>query len=487
LAAAAILLPIALHLWNKRQGKTVKVGSLRWLQSSASRRWGSIRLSQVGLLLLRCLILLLLAVALAQPLWIGSPEKQPGRKAVLVSPDLFYSRQLPGLKPTIDSLLQRGYALHAYTRGFAPIRPEKWQQLNQQPTGSILTENENYWSLLPALAREYPNPQDSLWLFTSDLQRHFRGQRPRLAANIRWIPIALAQSTTWLQAAIQTAPDSLLLTVGHSTRAGTAFSTYASPLANPSIMLAGGQQFPVKRQGDSLAVFVGKVVSKVQLHTGPLQLVVLADKAQQDERHYLEAALRAISSYTGQPIRLHYKPAAKADWVFWLRAGEVPPAIQQQVARGLKLWLQPGAEGKPTQTQFYAGQQVIQVQRLDSAAEGEHRSLWETASGQPLLTAQRLGQGTIYRFHSGFGPAWSTLGQSPLLPELLLPLLCPQPAAFALDARALDEKQLRPQTTAVARGKTTQQPHYSLFPWAVLLAFVLFLIERLWANRRADQ
>ena len=66
-AASAILIPIAIHLWNKRQGKTVKVGSLRWLEASASNRWSSIRLSNFWLLVLRCLILILLAVALAQP------------------------------------------------------------------------------------------------------------------------------------------------------------------------------------------------------------------------------------------------------------------------------------------------------------------------------------------------------------------------------------------------------------------------------------
>ena len=485
-AASALLIPIAIHLWNKRQGKTVKVGSLRWLEASASQRWSSIKLSNVWLLLLRCLILLLLTVALAQPVWVQQPERQAGQKAVLVSPDLLYSQQLASIKPAIDSLRQRGYTLHAYTSGFDQIQQEQWQTISSTPKDSTVTHTGDYWGLLPALAEKYPNPQDSVWLFTSDLQRHFRGQRTALASNIRWIPVALPQPTTWLQTAVQTPQDSLLLIVGSSSREGTTFSRYRVAPTAQNLRLANGQQMQLQRQGDSLQASVQNRSSKAYLRTSPLQVAIHAEEAQQEEQRYLKAALHAISQYTGQPIQLQQDHPDTTDWVFWLGAEAVPEQLQQQVRQGTKLWVQPGGSPKAVQTKLVTAHKAIPINTvIDTTLSNYTSTLWETTNGEPLLTAQSLGQGMIYHFRSGFSPEWSGLGQSAQLPELLLPLLFPQPKAAAYDARAMDEQQLQPNATPALAPEIPEAQRHSLLPWFVLLAFLLFLTERLVATRQA--
>ncbi|MEJ8804414.1 BatA domain-containing protein [Pontibacter sp. H249] len=485
-AASAILIPIAIHLWNKRQGKTVKVGSLRWLEASASNRLSSIKLSNFWLLVLRCLILILLAVALAQPVLEHQAQKPKGSKAVVVGEELLYTSALKPIKPTIDSLLQRGYTLHKYTPDLEQIPQEEWQQISSRTQDSTIENNTNYWSLLPALASKYKLPQDSVLLFTSDQQQYFAGTRPEtLPQHIRWIPVATDKSITWLQAAIQTAPDSLLLILGHSSREGTNYSKYKTAASVQSINLPANQQLQLQRQQDTLQVTISGNSSKVKVQTEPLQVAILADEAQQAEVPYLRATLQAISNYTDVPIQIK-ADTTNADWVFWLRSKELLESINQQVKHGLQVWIQQGQKSQSVKTSLTgAGATAIKVHQLNQQKPPPQNQLWTTANGEELLYFQNIGRGKVYTFRSGFSPAWSEMGQSAQLPELLLPLLLPQPQA-TYDYRAIDEQQLLPVNQVKAKpvrtDKTAQTP---LLRWFVLAACVLFLIERIIANRRS--
>ncbi|MCJ8163920.1 BatA domain-containing protein [Pontibacter sp. E15-1] len=490
-AASAIMIPIAIHLWNKRQGKTVKMGSLRWLEASASNRWSSIRLNNVWLLLLRCLILLLLAVALAQPVVVRAPQTPESRKAVYVGQELLYraaARQQ--LQPTIDALLQRGYQLYTYTPAFNPITKEKWQQLNSAGTDSAIHSSVNYWALLPVLAERHPQPQDSVWLFTSDQQRYFAGMRPAtIPENFRWFPVASEANAAWVQAAVQTSPDSLLLVAGNATRDGIAYTRFHTSSDIKSISVSN-QQLQLQRQNDTLqATLSDKSISRVPVQTKPLRVTLLADEAQEPELRYLQAALQAIDSYTQRPIRIaRAQDTAAADWVFWLRNGAVPPQLQQQVAeRGLQLWVQSGGAPTTIKTSMATSAEVVEVRKFHLAPVRQaQQTVWATANGEALLTVQPVGRGQVYTFRSGFGPSWSGLGQSTLLPDLLLPLLFPQQDRELHDVRALGEQQLIPaRKAAVTAQKAPVAQQEKLLPWVVLAAFVLFLIERFIAGRRA--
>jgi hypothetical protein len=489
-AASATLIPIAIHLWNKRQGKTVKMGSLRWLEASASKRWSSIKLTDAGLLLLRCLILILLAVALAQPVLVQPPKTPVGKKVIYIGEELLYPFQArQKLKPTIDSLLQQGYQLYTYAPGFAPVPQESWQQLSNSSRDSVIYSSANYWSLLPALAENHKQPQDSVWLFTSDQQRYFAGARPAaLPDNICWIPVASEATAIWLQAAVQTSPDSLLLLLGNGSRDGISYSRHPIPSASKSITV-NNQQLELQRKADTLQViYPNKTTGSIYIQTEPLQVALLAEEAQQPELRYLQAAISAISSFTEFPIQLTTAQDAAADWVFWLRSEEVPPQLMQQVAQqGLHLWIQPATA--PTAIKTYMasnGEKVAVHQLMKSAPSDAQQPIWTTSSGEALLTVEALGKGSLYHFRSGFGSTWSDLGQSMQLPELLLPLLFPQQHVGIYDVRALDEQQLKPLLKPAAAAPEIPEAHrIYMLPWVVLAVFVLFVLERIIAVRRA--
>ena len=90
-AAAAIVLPLALHLLRRRVTRTIPFPSLRFLAPArpADRRRQNLRRRIV--LTLRCLALLALAAAFARP-FLGAPEA-PARRATVIVVDNSYSLQ----------------------------------------------------------------------------------------------------------------------------------------------------------------------------------------------------------------------------------------------------------------------------------------------------------------------------------------------------------------------------------------------------------
>ncbi|WP_439557817.1 BatA domain-containing protein [Dyadobacter sp.] len=64
---AGIALPIAIHLWYQKKGEVIAWAASRWLVDESSLKHRGIRLHEILLLLIRCLLVMLLALLLSQP------------------------------------------------------------------------------------------------------------------------------------------------------------------------------------------------------------------------------------------------------------------------------------------------------------------------------------------------------------------------------------------------------------------------------------
>src|SRR4051794_6885359 len=67
IGATAVSVPIIIHLLNKRKFDHVQWAAMRFIQQSIEQNQRRIELEDIILLILRCLILLFLAFALARP------------------------------------------------------------------------------------------------------------------------------------------------------------------------------------------------------------------------------------------------------------------------------------------------------------------------------------------------------------------------------------------------------------------------------------
>lgn len=75
----AVVIPVAIHFWYQKKGKTIEWAAMRWLGEQTTLQHRGIRLNEVWLMILRCLVVLLLALVLSKPVigWFknaGQPE-----------------------------------------------------------------------------------------------------------------------------------------------------------------------------------------------------------------------------------------------------------------------------------------------------------------------------------------------------------------------------------------------------------------------------
>jgi hypothetical protein len=499
--------PLAIHLWNRRPGREVAVGSLRWLAAGANRRLRNLRLEQVLLLLLRAALLAGLAVALAGPQW---RQPQPaGRGQVLVSRELADGSSLAAVRPSLDSLRRRGYALRWLAAGLPAITPAEWQadSLGRPLAGHVVRGNSLYWSRIQQAADSFPG--QPLHVVTPAALRGFGGLHPALPAGLTWQAIPPRTATTWLQGAAAS-PDSLRLLLGHSDEKQTTFRAVRVARPQPGATLAVAGLPPLRyelRQGRGLlrplpAADSGRAAPAVPVAAGPLRVWVYAPASAAAAR-YLRAALRAASVGLATPLALTVSPtvpdtALALNWLFWLSDSPVPTAWRRRVPHGLHLWQEaPGAGVADTATLLTAaaagGAPIRITRRGRQALPAGSQPRWADSRGRAVLAEQRQGQGSQYQLATRLIPAWSTLADSPALPALFLDLLAPalqlgtDSALTAHDQRRLDPAQLPTRPAKLTASQAAPPVTYRLTdlrPWVVLAVALLFGLERWLAQRR---
>ena len=537
LALLALAVPLAIHLWNRRPGRTVQVGSVRWLAAAANRRLRNLRLEQVWLLLLRAAVVALLALAVAQPVWLRSLPQQPVRGQVLLSPEVLRPEVLPALRPGIDSLRQRGFALRLFAPGFRAISPQAWTspdslvKLSVAPGATALaagapsvsgsaTLPDDYWARAQQATDSFPD--QPLRVVSGATRKHFTGPRPVLPARLMWQTVPLPDSVVWLAEAAVAKPGTLRLVVGRSAEEATTFRVVQQPLprtATPLTVVGLPELHYQPAQADHSATIEQTNRPPVPVATDPLRVVLYADAAHTESARYMRAALEAAALGLAQHLEITsgspttaFAEATAPDWLFWLSDKPAPAGWQTQVERGAQLWQEATSAGMKVETELnltgLATGPPVAISRLDTTfkASGTKQVMWQDGTGRPVLTHQTQGGGGLYQLATRLQPTWSGLPDSPALPELFLQLLRPTtlPDAYAAtdDLRQVDARQLAAQVSLVsgADAPASQQPadlnlpltenlvleNTDLRPWAVLVALVLFAVERWLAARRTS-
>ncbi|MBF9144125.1 BatA domain-containing protein [Hymenobacter properus] len=521
LALTGLLVPVAIHLWNRRPGREVAVGSLRWLTAGANRRLRNLKLEQLWLLLLRAALLAVLAVAVAGPVW--QQPQLSSRGVVLLSPEVQGLPALAALKPTIDSLRRRGYGLRWLAAGFPRLSGSRWRAAGQPGAADSAGANLNAtftWARVQQAVAVFPG--QPLLVVTSARLRNLSGSHAPLPPGIRWQALPDTSSASWLAAA-HSFGDSLQLLVGHSREAGTTYRREKVREQHHGQLIRVPGLAPVRflsdKEGRDYFVLAptGAQRSDYQVDVGipPLVIDVYATPEFAADARYLEAALRAVA--LGMPIppqlrRVSAPPRHLTGWTFWLSAEPLPAGLREDLKTfGSHLW-QEAADVGVADTSTLVTESPSASVRIFRRGTGRvavgQETLWADGLGRPVLSRQALGRGGIYQLHTRLSPAWSQLADDPELPARLLALLQPEatdatapilyrPRNLALEQRLqhFDRRVLDPsQLTAGPRLLPTNAPVQpmrqritELRPWLVLVAGLLFLLERLLARRRENR
>lgn len=390
-ALAALLVPAAIHLWRFPQ-RTVRLGSLKFLEAVARPRLNQWRWRDRLLLLLRVVLIALLALLLAKPEWRRTPAR-----------------------PVRWALLAQGTTLSGAAK-------TEWETLVAKGYDSRPLSTEDVWSALrEADARVAAG--SSFVVFAPRRLAVVRGERAALAhATVQWVEVPGADTERWVDAVGRSADGrELQVRVGISEATSTRFEQVTVPMGTKRVTVSGAE------------IALPNEIAAVK----PLRVVIFSAVDRSDDARAVAAAVRAVAAVSGREIAVALNPAgaalAEVDWAFVLgKAGPADAELRTAVERGINVVSDVGAaEGTVRAASFRLAEGVkISLWRRGSVTAGT--VLVRDSFGEPVMTREDIGRGVHLRFGSRFHPEWSDWTQSTAFPAWVRGLL------LADDGGALD-------------------------------------------------
>lgn len=485
-ALAALSIPVVIHLWNIRPGRTLKVGSIA-LINGASQTSRSFKLHDVLLLLLRCLLLALLAFVLTMPLWQRHINSSQIKGWVLL-PRENLKQSYQKFKPQIDSLTKAGYEFHYFNKGFEKADLNKILT-DLKPLADGTANAASYWSLVQQLDGQIPSSLP-VYLFTPNRITYFNTEKPKVALNLKWQTYIPADSTsTWLAQAWFTNNNDIQVVQGNSKPSGTSYTGYTIQSAS--------RNTPFTVQTDNGRVTVGlKNANTIVVDTSTWRFAIYAEKNSADA-NYLKAALGSIIQFTKHKAVIKQYTATDPipphqSWIFWLSQ---KPVDKHLAKNGDNLFsYEPGkireiSSWIVNQSESLSKPKIALYKSVAANPDSSGQMIWKDGFGNPVLSRDKQ-QTNTYHFYSRFDPSWSDLVWNDDFPKMLLRLIVDQPTGMDMkyDRRTIDIKQILPASTNNAHNQTGKLIEYediSRYLWIALL--LVFITERWLVHKKAGK
>ena len=303
-ALLGLLVPIAVHLWSKKEAKTIKIGSIQLLSESKSKQSSSIQLNELWLLLLRMLIISVLTLVLAKPIWNSRIDN--ASLTYLVEPDLSQNKNF---MTRLDSLADE-QEIRLFKKGF-PL----WEYDSYY---SRVVAIPDYWSL--ASETDLLNT-DSIVVFTKGYARGIKGSRPQTDHQIKWVVIDSAQTVEKPLIAYQNEKDlQLYSALGNSNKV---------EVSSGQITL--GSEYAVNSSGDSLRITnKGNAIKVPLVIQKPLDIAIFYKDSLANDKRFFEAAFATLEEYLDREIKVESNmdtvvpKKKKYDITVWLSEKPVP-------------------------------------------------------------------------------------------------------------------------------------------------------------------
>jgi hypothetical protein len=440
LALAGLIIPLIIHLWNVKQGKTLKIGSIALLGESSRASSKSFKINDWLLLVLRCLLLVLLAFLLAQPYLkkIISGKNKTGWILVdkAIFPLVFKTQN-----KTIDSLIKQGYEIHDFNVGFAQLTAKDTAANNTKLANTL-----SYTSLLSESSHLIPAGA-TVYLFVDHRLNRFGNELPTLNYKLNWIPLNQTDTlSSWI--------------AGY---AGKKYEAKSNPSSTTYQALNSADESPIN----------------IAIH----EVSGIADGK------YLIAALKAIGSFTNRKIIIN-PPARKADIGFWISDDAVAANFKSSIVPNGALFQY--EKGKVIAVPSFInldGSHIKLSKRIASTNQAE--KIWTDGFGNAILTNEKADALHIYHFYSRFNPQWNELVWDGLFVKALMPIVIREKNStdFGFEDNPADRRSLSAQQKEVTEitktetsTKTTHNEALGIIFW--IAALLIFTTERILSFRK---
>ena len=273
-ALLGLLVPLAIHLWSKKEAKTIKIGSIQLFDESNSRQSSSIQLNEWLLLLLRMLIVALLVFLMAGPQWRTKGDRK--QVTYLVETSLAIDASISKI---LDSL-QENSPVFLLANGFPAWEADGDYQMHK--------EQPNYWQMVQKMDSLR---SDSIVVFTKALQKGFRSMRPNTQKKIHWVVTDTEGIQDQPLMAFKGKDGIELVTVsssGKTTKTNKNVWDDGFEVINDSLRLLSDEP---------------KIVPLKKLDTLHVNMFVEAEFER--EGNYIEASFKALSTFLKREILIH--------------------------------------------------------------------------------------------------------------------------------------------------------------------------------------
>ncbi len=462
--ATAIAMPLVIHLWNLRKGKRLKIGSLLLINESIQPTARQVRITEWLLLLLRCLIILLLALFLSKPYWHTNTTYAKDKGWVMI-PKESVSAIYPAFKKQVDSLIEAGHEFHYFNFPF--------EKASLTTTVTDSSDHNSYRKRLAQLNDRLP-AAFPVYIFSDGSMDHFSGYLSATDLAVNWKLAPAQPAAIQLVRAYRFSADSLSLQFVSTSGEGNYFIRQYIPVSNTTkeirVQEVNGLQTVQFQNG-----------TPVEVDTAILRVTVY-QKGYRDDAIYISSALEALRPLFGKTLQVTTATSAATitanqDWVFWLSDELAPSATNHTkyfaYSRGNMVSADTRIITQDNHTSLANPvlHKRITIQHTDSA-----QVIWHDGYGQPLLTKEPGKH--LYSFYSRFNPSWSNLVWEASFPETLFGVLQPKTshASFA-DNRQLDTAQLyMSAATPIQKNIAGSNTDLSAVCWWLLV--ICFAAER---------
>jgi len=443
LALAGLIIPVIIHLWSVKQGKTLKIGSIALLGESASATSKSFKLTDWLLFILRCLLLILIAFILTQPFFSKKIKTTANSGWILVQPNQF-SKVYQDHRKSIDSLLTLGFELHEFNLGFKSFKLA--DTVSQPNKVSSLT----YSSLFKKLDAQIPSGYTA-YLFAAKKVINFSGDLPKISYKLVWKDMVNKDTaTTW---------TTQFLGKTYEAKSTPKLTTYSSAAAANL----------------------------------PAVSVAIYEPAGNDSK-YVRAALNAIADFTKRKIAVqnfNTATVAQADIIFWL--SEQEPNFEKLKASVRIFAYEKGKVANVNTTlSLTDGTGISNEIKLFKHIQTDNENgkiVWKDGYGELVLVNEKK---NYFSFYSRFNPAWTDLVWNEQFVNALMPIVLGEQNSsdFGFETHSSDQRVIAAdQNLNIAANKLGSvieaRENEPLDPFLWILALITLLIERILSFRKA--
>ena len=486
-AAAGIIIPVIIHLRNVREGKTLKVGSIAFLTESAKSQAKSLKLSDLLLLLLRCLLLIALTMLIAKPTW--ETQIKTEEKGWILIEKSQVREAYNNFKSTIDTLIKSGYTFHYFDLNFGQA---KLEDVSKMPADTSKKSALSYWALLKELDQRAPSKLP-VYLFSDNQLRKFTGIRPAVSLHLNWGTYRSRDSSSaWIEKAYKTANDSIHLIIGNSKFSGTYYTSQniSRDNSNTKFNVKVADEKTFVSLNDTSKYGINKIV---QVDTSALAITIFTDKFEEDA-HYLKAAIDAIRDFTKYKMTVSVVKDSRNipdnyTWLFWLSEEALP---ESKIKNNVFLYEKGKAENTngeiltQDEAAFSASEKngLFKFIPANSISQDSLKTIWKDGFGEPVLSVQKQ-DAFVYHFYSRFNPQWNDLVWSSSFPQVIYNLIFTQEKNTAEiddeDKRIMVSSQIQPLKNLpennVPKQNLIDKKDLSKVFW--IIAIILFFAERI--------